>query len=501
MQVREPVQVIGGGFGGLSAAITLASRGWQVVLHEQQERLGGKANTKTIDGFRFDTGPSLLTLPDVFRRLFSLSGRDIESYIDIIPLSPLTRYWFPDGTHFSSDLIDRFIPTLVSHLDVTEAAVQRYFAYARRIWDITHNVFLERSLHRFSTYCSIETLHSLLRIGSIDLGRTMHRANEHFFSDPRMVQLLDRYATYNGSDPYQAPATLNNISYVEHGLGGFGVSDGIYGIISGMERLARELGVEIHTSSQVTRISTDYRRAVTRITVNDEQIPARQVISDVDVITLYDQLLEDPNAPLVRRYRRLPSSSSAMVFYWGVNRSFDALGVHNIFFSEDYRREFAQIHQLNEVPSDPTIYVNITSKITDTDAPAGSENWFVLVNAPPHDGRDWEADLETTRETLIKRLSAILGVELEHHIVVEACWTPEAIERETGSHRGALYGISSNSKMAAFLRHPNLSKRYPGLYLCGGSVHPGGGMPLATLSGMIAADLLMTRDGGSRWES
>ena len=500
MTSRDPVQIIGGGLGGLSAAIALASRGQRVVLYEQQKQLGGKANTKEMHGFRFDTGPSLLTLPTVFERLFARAGRVLAPYIDIVPLSPLTRYWFADGMQVSSDSIDRFASTLARSLDVTENEVLRYFSYARGIWDITHKVFLEQSLHRLSTYCSTETIHSLLRLGRIDLGRTMHQANEHFFRDRRMVQLLDRYATYNGSDPYQAPATLNNISYVEHGLGGFGVTNGIYGIISGMERLADELGVEIHKDAQVTRISLGKGRALKSLTVNGETVPARQIVSDVDVLTLYDQLLDDPMAPMARRYRRLPPSSSALVFYWGVNRSFNELGVHNIFFSEDYRREFDQIHRLSEVPTEPTVYVNITSKITPTDAPEGQENWFVLINAPHHDGRSWQEDLATTRSWVVKRLSEVLGVHLDRHIVAEDRWTPEAIERETGSHRGALYGISSNTRMAAFLRHPNASRRYPGLYLCGGSVHPGGGMPLATLSGMIAADILLAQ-GGSPWES
>jgi phytoene desaturase len=329
-----------------------------------------------------------------------------------------------------------------------------------------------------------------MRIGSIDLMRTMNAAQESSFRDPRMVQLLNRYATYNGSDPYQAPATLNNISYVEHGLGGYGVANGIYGIIEGMERLARELGVEIHTNTEVTHIDvcTGY------IEIEGERIPASTVVSDVDVLTLYEQLLDDPDAPLAKRYRRLPPSSSALVFYWGINRTFSELGVHNIFFSEDYRREFEQIHLLAKVPLEPTIYVNITSKLTPTDAPVGQENWFVLINAPPHDGRDWTTELEETRMHVINHLSTVLGTNLEKHIVQESWWTPESIEQETGSYHGSLYGISSNTRMAAFLRHPNFSRRHPGLYLCGGSVHPGGGMPLATLSGMIATEALQARE-------
>ncbi|WP_422481525.1 phytoene desaturase family protein [Pleomorphochaeta sp. DL1XJH-081] len=494
MASDKPIRVVGGGFGGLSAAIALASVGKRVILHEKQEQLGGKASSRTIGAFRFDTGPSLLTLPVVFERLFALSGHKMENYIPIVPLSPLTHYWFSDHTHFTSDLLERFIPTLTKHLSVTEKEVSRYFSHTKKIWEITNGVFLEKSLHTASTYLSKNTLGSLLGIGYIDAFRSMHTANATSFSDSRMIQLLDRYGTYNGSDPYKAPATLNMISYVEHGLGGFGVSNGIYGIIEGMEKLARELGVEIETKSEVEKILYNHsNRHIEGLLIAGEKIECDCVVSGVDVSTLYEKLLDDTEAPLAQRYRRLAPSSSALVFYWGIDRSFNQLGLHNIFFSSDYKREFEQIHRFSQVPLEPTIYINITSKLTPTDAPLGQENWFVLVNAPCDDGRDWQAELHETRMHIINRLSNILDVDLGTHVVAEDSWTPRQIADETGSYRGSLYGISSNTKMAAFLRHPNFSRRYRGLYLCGGSVHPGGGMPLSVQSGMIAAELLLKR--------
>ena len=181
----DPIHIIGGGFGGLSSAILLASKGHAVTLHEKQSTLGGKANTKTINNFRFDTGPSLLTMVPVFRNLFAEVGKNIEDYIPIVELSPITHYWFPDGTHFKSDRLERFIPTLTKHLEVTAQELNTYFTYAKRIWDLTHTIFLEKSLHRWKTYTSRETLHSLLRIGAIDPLRSMHKANASFFRDPR----------------------------------------------------------------------------------------------------------------------------------------------------------------------------------------------------------------------------------------------------------------------------------------------------------------------------
>ena len=487
----NPVHIIGGGFGGLAAAITLATKGRSVILHEKQHKVGGKANSRTIGAFRFDTGPSLLTMVPVFQALFAEAGKNIEEYIPIVELSPITHYWFPDGTQLTSDRLERFIPTLTEHLDVTEKELTTYFTYSKRIWDLTHSIFLEKSLHRWQTYASQETLHSLLRIGAIDPFRSMHKANTSFFRDPRLVQLLDRYATYNGSDPYQAPATLNTIPYVEHGLGGYGVTNGIYGIVEGLEKLARELGVEIRTLSEVTSILYDKNRRITGLVANGQEISTQQIICNVDISNLYSELLQDREAKRAKRNRKSSPSSSALVYYWGVNHDCKELGLHNIFFSKEYHKEFQAIHTNKQVPDDPTIYINITSKITPTDAPLGQENWFVLVNAPPHDGRTWEEELRVTRQKVIDKLSQALHIPLEDLIVEEGHMTPSDIEEQTGSYRGSLYGISSNTTMAAFLRHPNVSKRYKGLYLCGGSVHPGGGMPLASLSGVIAARLLI----------
>lgn len=487
---KIPSAVIGGGLGGLSAAISLAAKGYDVSLFEQQAALGGKAGTKRINGYRFDTGPSLITLPDVFDSLFQRAGKRRENYIKFISLSPITHYWFYGGSTLCSDRIDTFISNITNSLDVSEQEIKDYFSYCKNIYDRTRTIFLEKSLHKLSTYTSGKTMNSLLHFFSIDPLRTMDKANRSFFSDPRMQQLFNRFATYNGSSPYQAPATLNNIAYVEHGLGAYAAENGIYGIVQGMEILAEELGVHIHKNTPVEAVLSDSRNRITGLKAGGENLHFPVIVSDADVLTLYSKLLNDPLAPLAKRCRRLPPSSSGLVFYWGIHKSFKKLGIHNIFFSDDYEKEFTAIHKDKKVPEAPTIYVNITSKVSPEDAPAGGENWFVLVNAPPHDGRDWQNDIQNTRKYILQRLSHILGEQIEEYIEAEGHLSPRDIQEETGSFKGSLYGISSNTSMAAFLRHPNFSKRYRGLYLCGGSVHPGGGMPLVTLSGMITADII-----------
>jgi phytoene desaturase len=334
----------------------------------------------------------------------------------------------------------------------------------------------------------------LLNLGKIDAFRSMDAANRSFFRDPRIVQLFNRYATYNGSSPYEVPATLNIIPYVEYGMGGFAVADGIYKIPAALGTLAQELGVKLILETRVERI-LHRNRSVRGIRVAGEDLTYDIVVSNADVLRTYEDLLQDPEARLARRYKGLEPSSSGLVFFWGMNKRFAELGVNNIFFSNDYPREFRELFAERVCPRDPTVYVNITSKVTPRDAPEQGENWFVLINAPCEAGQDWPGEVAASRERILSRLQHALGRSVAGAISVEEVLSPQDIERNTGSRLGSLYGISSNTSMAAFLRHPNRSRRYRGLYFCGGSVHPGGGMPLAILSGKITSDLIRRHEG------
>jgi phytoene desaturase len=311
-----------------------------------------------------------------------------------------------------------------------------------------------------------------------------------------MVQLFDRYATYNGSSPYKVPATLNIIPYVEYGLGGFAVTGGIYAIPAALGRLAGQLGVRMFLETRVERVLHRNGR-VKGIRVGGEDMDYPIVVSNADVLRTYEDLLVDPEARLARRYGALEPSSSGLVFFWGMDGKNPELGVNNIFFSGDYPREFRELFVEQVCPVEPTVYVNITSKVTPGDAPEGGENWFVLINAPCDVGQDWPQEVAASRERILDRVRQGLGRSIAREIVSEEVMNPRDIQNNTGSRMGSLYGISSNTSMAAFLRHPNRSRRYRGLYFCGGSVHPGGGMPLAVLSGKIAADLIRRHEGGA----
>lgn len=511
---------MGAGLGGLSAAIRLAARGWQVRVFEQQEIPGGKAGSELHDGYRFDTGPSLLTMPYVFDQLFEEAGRKRTDYLTFEPLNPICNYFWPDGARLSAPGGPSELAAAVEDaLGEPAANTLRYLERAEEVHDIAATLFLWNSLHDRSTYLSGDFFRSLVKIGRIDAMRSLNSVHERFFDDPRVVQLFNRYATYNGSSPFRTPATMQIIPFVEYGHGGYAVRGGIHSIPRALQGVATELGVEFAFGTRVRRIAWEQngrRRPVTGVYVSGahepvagypgdagaaggenagEFVPADVVVSNVDVSVTYPELLGDTTARQLRRYHRLEPSSSGLVFYWGINRTFPELTVNNIFFSGDYPSEFRTIFDEGRCPEDPTIYVNITSKVSPEDARPGGENWFVLVNAPYTNGQDWESEVARTRETVARRISATLGCDIESVIEHESIMSPVDIERKTGSFRGALYGIGSNTKLASFARHPNRSRRYPGLYLCGGSAHPGGGMPLVLLSGKIASDLI-ARDRG-----
>lgn len=388
------------------------------------------------------------------------------------------------------------LPTLVpmnfaqeveTKLGIPQEKLHQHLKKVARLYHATEHTFLHKSLHKLDTYLSPDVLKTLPALPELGLTTTMHAANARAFSDPRLVQLLDRYATYNGSDPYQAPGTLNLIPHLEFNIGAFYPEGGIYAIAESLVKLGEELGVEFRYQEPVQEIITQDNQA-TGVRTSHKEYKADLVISNMDVMPTYRKLL--PKQPAPEKTLQQPRSSSALIYYWGISRSFPELDLHNIFFSQDYKQEFEHIFQKKTVTNDPTVYVNITSKYTPSDAPVGHENWFVMVNVPHNAGQDWDTLIQQTRQSVLRKVSQALGVEVEPLIEAEKVWDPRGIEADTSSFAGALYGSSSNNRMAAFLRHPNFTNKLKGLYFVGGSVHPGGGIPLCLLSAKIAADLV-----------
>jgi len=488
--MKKRVAVIGAGLGGLSAASRLARKGFHVDVFEQRDGPGGKASDLRIGGYRFDTGPSLLTLPEVFRQLFSELGEELEDHLEFVRLDPITRYFYPDGTVIDAfPDRERFAAEIEEKTGEKAEKVLRYLERCRKIFDLTSGLFMHRSLQEVGTYLTGDAFRTLSRIGQIDALRTMHRANSEFFSDDRVVKLFDRYATYNGSSPYMTPATFNLIQHVEYGIGGYGVKGGIFEITRRIAKLSGELGVNFHYGKRVEGIGVEGSR-VRGITVDGEELPYDIVVSNSDVTNTYNVLLGGNVKDIGSRYASLEPSSSGGVFYFGINTENRELLVNNIFFSGDYEAEFGDIWHRRRAPRDPTVYINITSRIDPEDAPPGCENWFVLVNVPYDSGQDWGSEMKGLRERTMEKIEGALGRSLVNSVEAEASLDPPGIERTWSGNRGSIYGISSNDRRSAFRRQGNRSGKIRGLYFCGGSAHPGGGMPLVILSGRIASDLI-----------
>ena len=481
------IGIIGAGIAGLAAAVRMAAHGYEVDVFEANPYPGGKLSEFRLGGYRFDAGPSLFTMPMYVDELYRLADQVKTPPLSYRRLDVVCHYFWEDGVRLHAHAApEEFAREAADVLGVDPQAILRALADSRRKYELTGRTFLERSLHRPATWLSREVGSALLQLPSLDIFRSMHQVNQRQLQHPKLVQLFDRFATYNGSNPYRAPGILNIIPHFEHHFGAYFPQGGMHAITEHLYRLALEGGVRFHFEQPVSEIQVEKGRA-SALVVGERTLRYDRIVSNMDVFFTYRRLLPGQKAP--ERILAQEKSTSALIFYWGIRKEFPELGLHNIFFSEDYREEFDLLGR-GRISDDPTVYVNITQKYESGDAPAGCENWFTMINVPYNSGQDWDALIARSRKNVLDKLSRILGRAIEPLIEEEALLDPRTIESRTNSHLGALYGTSSNDRMAAFLRHANFSSRIEDLYFCGGSVHPGGGIPLCLLSARIVDQLM-----------
>lgn len=482
------VAVIGSGIAGLSAAIRLALQGKQVIVFEQNDYTGGKITAFEKQGYRFDMGPSLFTMPHLVEELFKLAGKTPSDYFQYHTHVEVCRYFWLDGKQIILyPSVEKNVEAITTVFgNESGKQVRKYFNDARKKFDLTAPFFLESSLHKMKTFLSPRVLKVVSEIPRLGLFSTLDDENKRYFKESKLVQLFNRYATYNGSSPYQTPGIMQMISHLEHGMGTHFPVGGMQAISQSFTKLAKELGVQFELSSTVEKIMVKEKK-VSGVVVNGVERMFDLVVCNSDIKHTYQELLPEQ----VRRPKKTLAqepSSSALIFYWGVGQTFPAMDLHNIIFSEDYKKEFDRIRTNGPFWEDPTIYIHISNRLEVNDAPKGKDSWFVMVNVPYDQGQNWERIIGKVRRKLIERISSVLRKDIAPLIEAEEILTPPQIQQRTSSVGGALYGTSSNDRMAAFLRHSNKSSSVKGLYFCGGSAHPGGGVPLCILSGKIAAE-------------
>jgi phytoene desaturase len=482
--------IIGGGLGGLAAALRLAARGWRVTVCEQGATFGGKMNLWESQGFRFDTGPSLITMPWVFEELFKVAGSRLQDHLDLTPIQPICEYRYPDGTCFSyTTALPAWMET-VRQLDRRDVdGFLRFMKLGAQLWEVSKHTFMARRPQdwlRASDWAALK--HLPLRYGWGNYAKTV-RAH---FRSPHLRQLYNRYPTYVGSSPYAAPATLAVIPYIEYAFGGWYVQGGLYRVIESLLELAKSLQVELLTNARVVGLERDGRRVTGVRLADNTRLQADAVVMNGDASDVPRLIGEARANGLSERDR----SMSGLVFLFGVKRTLHELPHHSIYFSADYEREFAELFNERRYPTDPTVYVNAPSRTDRSVVPGAGETLFVMSNAPANDNDEWdEAQIDEARRRVLARLQESGFPEIESEIVASDVWTPQRIAARYLMPGGAIYGTHSHGWRKAFLRPPNKDRRYAGLYYVGGSTHPGGGTPTVLLSAQITSELIQRYEG------
>ncbi len=485
---QKKIIIIGSGIAGLAVATRLVVQGFSVEVYEKNATPGGKLGLLQKDGYRFDTGPSLFTQPHHIEEMFELAKEEISSYFSYKALPVTCQYFFSNGKKITAYSDAKLLgKELKNVLQEKENKLANYLYNSGKIYRKIASVFLNNSLHKKATWFHPRIIKAISALRPAFLLRTLNAYNSKTFKSQEAIQLFNRYATYNGSNPYKAPAMLSVIPHLEFNEGIWYPKGGMISIASGLYNLAIKKGVQFHFNKSVDRIIYTEGK-IHGIVINDQNIFADAVVSNADIYFTYKNLLQ--HFPKAKRLLKQERSSSALIFYWGISKKFDQLQLHNIFFSKDYKKEFQYIFDKKELQPDPTVYVNITSKEEENHAPVDCENWFVMINVAANIGQDWSIIKEKARQLIINKINENLGVEIDSLIVTEELLDPVGIEENTSSFMGSLYGTSSNSRLSAFFRHPNYSSDIKNLYFCGGSVHPGGGIPLCMQSAKITADLI-----------
>jgi len=488
---NQHIVVIGAGLGGLSAAISLATEGFSVDLLEKNDKVGGKLNVLQKDGFTFDLGPSILTMPHIFQKLFEKAGRKMEDYVSIETVEPHWRNFFEDGStlDLSADPV-RMKQELDKLGPDTAKEFEQFLAYSKQLCEITEQGYFEHGIDSFWELINhYGAMRSLL---DFDVFRSMDQGVRRFIKDPKLVDILNYFIKYVGSSPYDAPALMNLLPYIQFGYGLWYIKGGMYGMAQALQKLAEELGVTIRVNSEVAEIQHAEGR-VTGVRLGDGSVIAADiVVSNMEVIPAYQQLLKNQDRE-IRRLQRFVPSCSGLVLHLGVDRIYDQLAHHNFFYSDHPREHFNAVFHSKRLSDDPTIYLVAPVKSDPGQAPEGCEIIKILPHIPHLDPKQplQPEDYAALRERVLIKLERMGLTDLRKHIVCEESWTPVDIQQRYYSNRGSIYGVVADRFKNLGFKIPQRSRQFSNLYFVGGSVNPGGGMPMVTLSGQLVRDKIL----------
>lgn len=503
----QRVVVIGGGLAGLSSACVLAARGHQVTLCDKNEWVGGKAAALHTEGYRFDMGPTILTLPSVLRRVFAEADRNLDDYLEMVPLDPQWRCFFEGSTAAKTsentvlDLVAD-VAAMKQHLreftgdDIAADGYEKFIRVSEQLHGVSDRFFFWRSIGGLIDTMEMGGAFSaavLKDVMSLRMGRSVASVVRSHVPEHRVSQMMDHFTQYVGSSPYASPAVLCGIAHMQTEEGIWYPIGGTRAVPEALAKLAGELGVEIRTSTDIMQIQTGASGVDGVVTAGGETIVCDAVVSNCDSVRTYRELLQGtPAAKTFERKNNYEAACSGVVLYLGLNRRYEQLLHHNFVFSKDPKDEFDHIYRRGEVAPDPTAYVCAPTISEPGVAPEGGEALYILVHTPYLRSRhDWKAMLPHYREVILDKLERTAGMDgIRDAIVTEDALTPEDIHNRYRVLNGAIYGLASHGKFTGAFKPGNRRKDVPGLYLAGGAAHPGPGMPMVLMSGWIAADSL-----------
>ena len=490
------VVIIGAGLGGMSAAIMLAKAGMRVTLLEKNERLGGKLNILETQGFRFDLGPSIFTLPQVFRPLFEEDGRKLEDYVPLRRVDPQWRNFFEDGTVI--DLWERtedMRPELAKLHDGAAAFEEyaRFAAYAREQYHAVERGYLREGLDSF---WELVRFYGLRGGGAMDWASSMSGAIRKRVRNPYLRDILAYFIKYVGSSANDSPGFMNLMSNIQLEFGLWYVDGGMYEFARAFERRLAEVGVQVCLGTEAVRIERTEGRA-TGVTIRDagghsRTLSADYVVSNMEVIPAAEHLLQQTPSEL-KKLQKFEPACSGIIVHLGLDRVYPQLAHHNFFYSRHQDRHFDRVFHDKKLPDDPTIYLVAPTRTDPTQAPPGCDNIKILPHIPYINDRNpyTHEDCVALKELCLNKLERMGLTDLRKHVIVEDFWTPFDIQKRYGSNRGSIYGVVCDRRKNFAFKAPKRSSSCDNLFFVGGSVNPGGGMPMVSLSGQHVARMIL----------
>jgi diapolycopene oxygenase len=491
---QKQVIVIGSGLGGLSAAISLRQEGYEVTIHEKNAKIGGKLNVLQERGYTFDLGPSILTLPHIFGRLFERSGKNMKDYITIRTLRPHWRNFFEDGK-----VVDLYpepdrMAEEARKVGEDPANLRRFLEYSARLYDLVNEGYFEQGLDTSEDFAKF---YGLWKFPKFDLFRTMHGGVKRFLKTRHMQDIFDYFIKYVGSSAYHSPAFMNCLPTIQFRYDLWYVDGGLYGIALGLQRLLDELGVTVKRNSEVAEVRKDGNH-VTGIVTKDGQFHAADIlVSNMEVIPAYEKLLRE-DEEFMRSLDKFEPACSGLVLELGLDRQYPQLAHHNFLFSGDQKEHFHTVFRKRQLPPDPTIYLVCASRTDPTVAPPGCDCLKILPHIPFIEEAHplTRADYLAFKDRVVDKLERMGLRDLRKHIAFEHCWTPLDIREQYYSNKGSIYGVVSDRFKNLAFKAPKQSTKYPNLFFVGGSVNPGGGMPMVVLCGQNVAKQVAAWDRG-----